>query len=141
VAVLASHAHAAPAPHPALGGGAHGAAAAAAVIGAAPKRYSAQEAEQREALSRLRREEAAAEQEAAAGGGGGGGGQAEKHRAHDFKSKAVPVADVFANPSLNLPREKQERKARAARLTAGLLLTADSDVCAALHAGPGARQA
>ena len=111
IAVLEAHPHAAAPPlHPALGGGGDRRADAA-VIGAAPTRYSAEEAAKREALSALRRETEAAEaalaQTQAAEAAGAGGAPRR-----DFRSKAVPVPDAMANPSLNLPRDKQERKDR-----------------------------
>ena len=108
IAVLETHPHAsAPPLHPVLGGGGDRRADAA-VIGAAPTRYSAEEAAKREALSALRREAEAAlaalAQTQAA--------EAAAAPRRDFRSKAVPVADALANPSLNLPRDKQERKDR-----------------------------
>jgi hypothetical protein len=118
IAVLTTHAHVKPpVQHPGLLGGSvrAGAAGDAAVIGAAPKRYNDDEAHAREMLSALRREEAAAaaaaEAEAASSSGKRKGGAAEGRA--DFRSRAVAVEDVIANPSLNLPRERQERKARA----------------------------
>ena len=95
--------------HPVLGGARGG---VAATIGSAPKKYSAEEAEQRAALSALRREEAAAAEAEAAAAGAEGRGRGEQRRDRDFRSVAVPVEAVIANPSLNLPRDKQERKAR-----------------------------
>ena len=107
IVVLETHPHvAAPPLHPALGGGDRR--ADAAVIGAAPQRYSAEEAAKRAALSALRREAEAAEAALAATQ------EAENAAAprRDFKSKAVAVSDAMANPALNLPRDKQERKDR-----------------------------
>lgn len=107
IVTLDAHPHAAAPPlHPALGGADRR--ADAAVIGAAPTRYSAEEAAKRAALSALRREAEAAEAAQAA--------EAEAAvpaaPRRDFRSKAVAVADAVANPSLNLPRDKQERKDR-----------------------------
>jgi len=100
LAVLEAHVHAGQRTlHPLHGGGLH------AVVGAAPKRYSEAEALQREALTALRREEAAAAVAALQKGRARGGGR-------DFASAAVAVEDMLANPSLNAPRQKQERKDR-----------------------------
>ena len=109
IAVIETHPHAtAPPLHPVLGGGDRR--ADAAVIGAAPQRYSAEEAAKREALSALRREAEAAEAALAQTQAAEAAAAAAPRR--DFRSKAVPVSDALANPSLNLPRDKQERKDR-----------------------------
>jgi hypothetical protein len=116
LAVLRAHAHAEQPLHPSLGGGAREGGVAS-VIGAAPQRYSAEQAEQRAALSALRREEAAAAAAAEAEAGAAGKGAARSRAPHesarvDSRSKAVAVEAVIANPSLQLPRERQERKDR-----------------------------
>jgi hypothetical protein len=117
---LTTHAHVKPpVQHPGLLGGSvrAGAAGDAAVFGAAAKRYNEDEAHAREVLSALRREEAAAAAAAEADAAGSSGkrkGGAAEGRPEGFRSRSVAVEDVIANPSLNLPRERQERKARAA---------------------------
>lgn len=110
IAVLEAHPHAsAPPLHPALGGGSDRRADAA-VIASAPTRYSAEEAAKRAALSALRREAEVAEVAEAAEAAAQAPASAAPRR--DFRSKAVAVSEVMANPQLNLPRDKQERKDR-----------------------------